>query len=108
MIDTLLVYYIRTDTTDKNCKLHKFRNTNSNFERFDYFRHASSHNVQVYQFLAKTTLINQSNPCTQLYLQKITSCTNLQLPIVNFEKINYFRHASSYNVHVDQVSTKSG
>ena len=26
----------------------------------------------------------------------------------NFKKINYFRHASSYNVHVYQFSAKSG
>ena len=33
-----------------NCKSHKFATTNSNFVKSDYFRHASSHNVHVYQF----------------------------------------------------------
>ena len=31
-----------------NHKLHKFANTNSNFEKNNYFRHASSYNVHVY------------------------------------------------------------
>ena len=33
-------------------RLHKFATTNSNFEKIDYFRHASSYSVDVYQFLA--------------------------------------------------------
>ena len=42
-----------------------------------------------------------------LYLQvlqkNILHCINLQLSIVIFKKIDYFRHASSYNVHVYQL-----
>ena len=36
----------------KKCKLHKFETTNNNLER-DYFRHASSYIVHVYQFSTK-------------------------------------------------------
>ena len=33
----------------KNNKKHKFATTNSNLEKLDYFRHASSYYVHVYQ-----------------------------------------------------------
>ena len=36
----------------KYLKLHKFATTNSNIRKIDYFRHASSYNVHVYQFSA--------------------------------------------------------
>ena len=35
------------------------------------------------------------------------NCINLQLPIVIFKKIDYFRDASSLNVHVYQFSANS-
>ena len=38
----------------KNHKLHRFANTNSVFKEINYFRQASSYNVHVYQFLAKS------------------------------------------------------
>ena len=52
--------------------------------------------------------VDHSKACTLIYLQKIASCINLQLPIV-VEK-SYFREASSENVHnyVFQFSQKSG
>ena len=37
---------------------------------------------------------------------KIVSCIDLQIPIVFFKEINYFRQASSYNVHVYQFLAK--
>ena len=39
---------------------------------------------------------------------KICKLHNLQLPIPISKKIDYFRHASSCNVHVYQFSAKSG
>ena len=45
---------VLTNIFANNCKLHKFATTNSNFEKNDYFRHASSYNVHVYQFSAKS------------------------------------------------------
>ena len=44
---------VHTNVFANNCKLHKFATSNNNFERIDYFRHASSYNVHVYQFSAK-------------------------------------------------------
>ena len=39
---------------------------------------------------------------------KIISYIDLQIPIVFPKKINYFRQASSYNLHVYQFLAKSG
>ena len=33
---------VRTNLFAKNCKVHKIATTNSNFEKIDYLRHASS------------------------------------------------------------------
>ena len=50
-----------------------------------------------------------TKPCIEIYLQKIASLINLQLPIVILKKNNgYFVNASSYCVHVYQFSGKSG
>ena len=38
---------VYTNLCTKYCKLHIFATTISNFEKFDYFRHASSYNVHV-------------------------------------------------------------
>ena len=38
----------------KSHKLQKFATANSNFEKINYFRDASSYNVDVYQFSAKS------------------------------------------------------
>ena len=43
---------VLTNIFAKICKLHKFATTNSSFKKIDYFRHVSSCNVYVYQFLA--------------------------------------------------------
>ena len=50
------VQTVRTNIFANNSKLHKFATTNSNFEKnIDYVRHASSYNVHVYQFSAKSS-----------------------------------------------------
>ena len=59
-------------------------------------------------FQQNRVCIDQSKPCTQIYLHNIAICINLQLPIVILKKKNSFRHASSQNVHVYQFSAKSG
>ena len=46
---------VLTSILVKKRKLHKFATINSNFEKFDYFRHASACNVHVYQFSAKSS-----------------------------------------------------
>ena len=45
---------VHTNVFAKNHKLHRFANTNSVFKEINYFRQASSNNVHVYQFLAKS------------------------------------------------------
>ena len=45
---------VHTNIFAKNRKLHKMATTNSNFEKKRYFRHASSYNVHVYHFSAKS------------------------------------------------------
>ena len=45
---------VHTNVFAKNSKLHKFATTNYNFEKIAYFGHASSCNVHVYQFSAKS------------------------------------------------------
>ena len=42
-----------TNIVANNCKLHKFATTNSNFEKYGYFRNALLYNVDVYQLSAK-------------------------------------------------------
>ena len=46
---------VLTNIFAKNGKLHKFVPTNSNFEKINFFRHASSYNVHVYQISAKSS-----------------------------------------------------
>ena len=65
------------------------------FEKKKLFRHASSYNVHVYQFLSKSGwYVDQSKTVHTIYLQIIASCINLQLPIVIWKKMKNFRHAS--------------
>ena len=42
------------------------------------------HKTTCISIFSKIGLVDQSKPCTQIYLQKIASCINLQLPIVIF------------------------
>ena len=69
-----------------NRKLQKFATTNSNFEKFGYLTHASSYNVDVYQFSAKIMLVDQSKPYTQIYLQITASCKVCKTGDSNYEK----------------------
>ena len=48
------------------------------------------------------TTVNKKCICKKLQVHKIATTNN------NFEENDYFRHASSCNVHVYQFSTKSG
>ena len=81
------VQTVHTNIFANNRTLHKFATTNSNFEKKILFRNASSYNVHVYQFLAKSGwYVDQSKTVHTIYLQKIASCINLQLPIVILKK----------------------
>ena len=57
---------------------------------------------------SKISLVDQSKPCTQIYLQKNRKLHKIATTNSNFEKINYVRHASLSNVHICQFSAKSG
>ena len=77
---------VHTNIFANNRSLHKFAITNSNLKK-RLFRHASSYNVHVYQFLAKSGwYVDHSKTVRTIYLQKIASCINLQLPIVILKK----------------------
>ena len=49
------VQTVDTNIFVNNCKWHKFASNNNNFEKYDYIRYASSYNVHVYHFLAKSS-----------------------------------------------------
>ena len=93
----------------KNRKLHKFATTNRNFEKINYVRHALLCNVHNISIFSQIRLVDRSVKTvhTNLFAKKgklhkfVTSSSN-------FEKIDYFRRASSQNVHVYQFSSKSG
>ena len=81
------VQTVHTNIFANNRNLHKFATTNSNLKKKLFFRHASSYNVHVYQFLAKSGwYVDHSKTVHTIYLQKIASCINLQLPIVILKK----------------------
>ena len=50
------------------------------------------HHYKTYMYInfQQTGFVDQSKPCTQIYLQKIASCKNLQLLIAIFLKIPLF------------------
>ena len=66
------VITVHTNVFANNRNLHKFATTNSNFEKKLLFSHASSYNVHVYQFLAKSGwYVDQSKTVhTNLFAKK--------------------------------------
>ena len=64
------VQTVHTNIFANNHNLHKFATTNSNLKKRRLFRHASSYNVYVYQFLAKSGwYVNHSKTVHTIYLQ---------------------------------------
>ena len=57
---------------------------------------------------SKIWSVDQSKPCTQIYLQKYRKLHKFATTNNKYEKINIVRHASLYNVHVYQFLAKSG
>ena len=91
MIDTL--YYIRTDNTATNCKLHTFANTNSRFLKNQLFQACACTCRLIFN---KIGLVDQSKRAHKFICKiSLLSCINLQLSIEILKKIDYFRHASS-------------
>ena len=62
----------------------------------------------MYINLSKIGLEDQSKFCTQNCFQKIGKLHKFATTNNNFERGNYFRHVSSYNVHVLLFSANSG
>ena len=87
----------------------KFATTNSNFEKNKYLD--MNYCITYIYISSKLWLVHvdQSKPCTQIYLQIIATCINLQLPIVILKNNDYLdmHHHRAYNVHVYQFSSKS-
>ena len=76
------VQTVHTNIFANNRNLHKFATTNSNFEKM-LFRNASSHNVHVNQFLAKSGwYVDQSKTVHTNLFAKNRKLHKLQLPIV--------------------------
>ena len=69
----------------KKYKLHKFATTNSNFKKNDSKACIIVKRTCISIF-SKIGLVDQSKPCTQIYLQKIASYINLQLLTVILKK----------------------
>ena len=57
---------VHTNIFANNRKLHKIATTNSNIEKNDYFRNASSYNVRVYQFSANSGYYRLVKLCSQI------------------------------------------
>ena len=76
----------------KNRKLHKFATTNSIFLNL-LFQTCIIVKRTCISIFSKKGFADQSKVFTQIYLQKIVSCINLQLPIIILKKIDCFRHA---------------
>ena len=86
-----------TNIFANNRNLHKFATTKSNFDKKLLFRHASSYNVHVYQFLVKSgwyvgrSLENRAHNL----IAKNRKLYKFATTNSNFEKkIKNFRHAS--------------
>ena len=65
----------------KNCKLHKFATTKSNFEKNPLFLTCVSVKRTCISIFSIIGLVDQPKLCTQIYLPKFTNCLNLQLAI---------------------------
>ena len=64
-------------------KLHKFATTDSKFTNHQLFQICINVQRTCISIFSIIGLVEQSKLCTQMYLQKIVSCINLQLAIKN-------------------------
>ena len=72
---------VRTNIFAKNCELHTFAATNSIFLNQLLKTCIIIKRTCILLSFSKSVLVDQSKPCTQIYLQKIRNCINLQLAI---------------------------
>ena len=86
-----------------------FATTNSNFEKNRLIQICVIVKRKCISIFSKLGSVDQSKPCTLIYLQKIASCINLQLPIVILKKsiLLNMHHLETYmyiNFQQNQVS----
>ena len=62
----------------------------------------------MYVNFCKLGLVDQSKPCTLVYLQKNGKLHKFATTNSNIGKNHYFRYAPSYNVYVYQFSANLG
>ena len=81
------VIIVHTNAFAKNPKWHKFATTNDIFYESII---SDMHHCKVYTYInfQQIRVVDQSKPCSQIYLQIITSFINLQLLIVILKKID--------------------
>ena len=77
---------VRTNIFANNCKLHKFAIIPIVFFS-QFLRTCIIIKRTCISIFSKIGFVDQSKPCTQIYLQKIASCINLQQLIVILKKL---------------------
>ena len=74
------VITVHTNVFSKNCKLHEFATINKIFKN-RLFQTCIVVKRTCLSVFSKIGSVDQSKPCTQVYLQKFANCINLQLSI---------------------------
>ena len=77
---------MRPNIFAKNCKLHKFALIPIVLFKNQFFRTCIIIKRTCISIFSKIGFVDQSKSCTQISLQKMASCINLQLPIVILKK----------------------
>ena len=83
----------------KNCKLHKFATTNSNFEKINYFRDMHHHKTYMYINFQQNRVKKISHNRAHKFIRKnIASCIHLQLQIIILKKstLSDMHHRKTY------------
>ena len=80
------VQTVHTNIFANNRNLHKFATTKSNFDKKLLFRHASSYNVHVYQFLAKSGWYVDHSKTVHTLIAKSRNLYKFATTNSNFEK----------------------
>ena len=104
------VITVLTSLFAKNRKLHKFCNYQKYFLKNSRFHTCIIVERTCISIFSKIGLIDQSKPCTQIYLHNIASCTHLQLPIVILKKSNLLHmhhHKTSIYINFQQNHVKT-
>ena len=77
-VNRSVIIVVHTNLFTKNRKLHKFATTIVIFKT-SILLDMHHHETYMYINFQQIGLVDQSKPCTQIYLQKIANCINLQI-----------------------------